>query len=44
MKVCDLKWGWFDIAKIKICWLILGVGIGNNLIVWGTDETYSAIA
>jgi len=44
MKVCDLRWGWFDIVKIKKNWLMLGIGIGNNLIIRGTYETYSAIA
>jgi hypothetical protein len=32
MKVCDLKWGWLDIVKIKICWFMLGIGIGSILI------------
>jgi hypothetical protein len=44
MKVCDLKWGWFDIAEINICWLMLGIGISNNLMIEGASDACNVIA
>jgi hypothetical protein len=44
MKVCDWKWGWFDIFETNICWFVLGIGIGSNLMIQGANNTCNAIA
>ncbi len=44
MKICDLKWGWFDIAEINICWLMLCIGISSNLMIQGANDTCRVIA